>query len=166
MVFTAFANAGVEPVVAFCVGFIEVDVVYESHIGVYAVQTIKVGGVEYKYMATDDSQSPSEEERMNCRVVTEVALRKAGEKCGDDAMKEQLRMMLGFTQDKDDPDCPAVMEDGVTEARVNSASGMNEWVFCRAWQEYQTEDVDNIGEALEKAWAEAEARAEEKGMEV
>jgi hypothetical protein len=109
----------------------------------------------------DDTQ-----ERDKCRLVTEVALEQAAEKCaGDEAMKEQLRMMLGITGEEDDPDCASVRADGVTESVAGDPRRMNEWVFCRAWRLYETDDAGNLGEALDMAWGEARAKTANIGTE-
>lgn len=118
-------------------------------------------------MATNDTAGDEQTERDRCRVVTEVALRKAAEKCGgEEAMKEQLRMMLGFTDDEPDPDCGQALAEGINEETVATPRGVNQWVFCFAWQQYKQDEADNLGEALEQAWAEAKARAEEQGLTI
>lgn len=118
-----------------------------------------------------ETDAESVSERDKCRLLTEVAMSKAAEKCGsDEAMKEQLRMMLGMTSAPDeepDPNCEAAMKEGLTEETIRTPRGLNQWVFCRAWDLYKKkDDVDTLSEATETAWAEAHATAEEKGVEI
>jgi len=107
-----------------------------------------------------------DQKRDKCRLVTEVALEQAAAKCtGEEAMKEQLRMMLGITGEEDDPDCMAVRSEGITEEVAGHPRKMNEWVFCRAWGLFDSDDADNLGEALDMAWGEARAATEDMEME-
>lgn len=136
-----------------------------EHIRVIVSQRIKSCPVVSSLMS--EASTEGDGSRDECRVLTEVALRKASEKCaGDDAMKEQLRMMLGYIKGDDDPDCSTVLNREFTEEFANSASKVNQWVFCYAWNEFKNGDSDNLGGALEAAWAEARARAEENGVEI
>jgi hypothetical protein len=132
-----------------------------------AVQNIKVSKGEVTCMATNGSEDGGASDRDKCRAVTEIALQEAARKCGgDEAVKEQLRMMLGFTGEEPDPDCEASLEEGLNEETLKSPRGLNQWVFCRAWQKFRDGEPDNLGDALESSWADARTRAAEMGLEI
>ena len=110
-------------------------------------------------MATE----PDEDEK--CRLVTEVAVEQAMEKCGtEDAVRNQLRRIIGLGEDMD-PDCDMALAGELGEETLQSTRSTRQWVMCKAW-EYVNEDEMTLSSAVSKAWAEANARGEELGIEV
>ncbi len=114
-------------------------------------------------MASTNSEGDDEEKR--CRLITEVAVEQAMEECGsEDAVREQLKRIVGLT-DVDEPDCDAVLEEGLTEKTLLSTRQTRQWVMCRAWNLVQEEDK-TLSTAVSKAWTEANAAGEEQDIEV
>lgn len=106
---------------------------------------------------------PEQDDR--CRAVTEIALSKAMEECGsEEAVQEQLGRMIGV-DGTDDRDCDAVLGMDIDAEMLNNTPLVREYVFCRAWQLVKSEDRA-LPDALERSWAEVEAKADELGVEV
>jgi hypothetical protein len=109
------------------------------------------------------AQDTDEAER--CRVVTEVAVERAMEKCGsEEAVREQLVRLVGLDEETD-PDCEAALEEGLDGETLTSTRGTRQWVLCRAWQLVRDEEM-TLSSATQKAWAEAKAEGDNQGIEV
>lgn len=101
-----------------------------------------------------------------CRVITEVAIEKAMEKCGsEEAVHNQLRRLVGIDDDGVDPDCDAALERGLDVETLANTRATRQWVLCRSW-ELVTDEEKTISGAVQQAWAEAQAAGEEEGFEV
>jgi hypothetical protein len=109
------------------------------------------------------AHEPSEEEK--CRLVTEVAVEQAMEKCGsEEAVRRQLMRIVGLSEDLD-PDCEASLEEGLDEPTLQSTRATRQWVMCRAWNLVQDEDR-TLSAGVSQAWAEAKAEGDKQGYEV
>lgn len=101
-----------------------------------------------------------------CRVITEVAMQKAMNKCGsEEEVKKQLRRIVGLDDGQDEEDCDAVLESGLDTRTLANTRETREWVMCRGW-EIVRDDNETLSAAIERAWAEARAAGEERGFEV
>lgn len=111
-----------------------------------------------------NSEEVSDED--HCRVVTEVALERAMEECGsEEAVRGQLRRLVGLEGDGLDPNCEQSLEAGLDEDELRSTRGTRQWVMCRAW-ELVKDGEQTLSTAVSQAWAEARAKGEELGVEV
>jgi hypothetical protein len=109
------------------------------------------------------SQETDEDEQ--CRLITEVALRRAMDECGSaEAVREQVRRVIGLDGDLD-PDCETALEEGLDMSTLANTRQTRQWVFCRAWELIDTENIA-LSNAVEKAWAEARAAGQENNIEV
>lgn len=109
------------------------------------------------------SQEPDEDDK--CRLVTEVALKRAVDACGsEEQVRNQVQRLVGLDSGVD-PDCDASLENGLDMATLANTRATRQWVFCRAWQLVDEEDKA-MGEAVERAWREAESAGEENEIEV
>lgn len=99
-----------------------------------------------------------------CRVVTDVAVSKAVDRCGSEgAVKDVIADMFGWGDDEDYPDCDAVLDGGITEDVLESPQGERRYAMCRAWQLVNDEGMQ-FRSAINQAWTEireAEEEAEE-----
>lgn len=110
------------------------------------------------------SGNASEADR--CRVITEVAIEKAMDKCGnEEAVKEQLKRIVGLDEDGFDPNCEMALDDGLDTATLGNTRATRQWVLCRAWQLVKDDEM-TLSSAVSKAWAEAKAAGEDEGIEV
>lgn len=110
------------------------------------------------------------EQSGRCRAATEAAMDAALEECGsEEAVKEQIGRVLGspelFEENEVAPECPVVLEEGVTEDVLQNHRRTRQYVFCRAWKLVNSED-ESIPAALEQSWAEVHAEADKLGIEV
>lgn len=107
--------------------------------------------------------NPSESDR--CRVITEVAVERAMDKCGnEEAVRNQLLRIVGLDTEID-PDCDVALAEGLNEQTLESTRATRQWVMCRAWRLVQDEEK-TLSTAVEKAWNEARAAGDEQGIEV
>lgn len=112
---------------------------------------------------TEESDAEADD---RCRVITEVAIEKAMDKCGSEAaVKNQLARIVGLDDEDEHPDCPAVLASGLDVATLANTRETRQWVFCRAWTLVDEEDM-TLASAVSKAWAEARKEGEEEGFEV
>lgn len=110
--------------------------------------------------------SPESSADDRCRVITEVAVEQAMDKCGSrEAVRNQLRRIVGLEDDGMDPDCEATLSEGLDEATLSNTRATRQWVMCEAWRLVDEEDM-TISSAVSKAWAEANAAGEDAGIEV
>jgi hypothetical protein len=110
------------------------------------------------------SQSDMDDDR--CRVITEVAIEKAMDKCGsEEAVRRQLERIVGMDADEEEVDCDVVLAQGMTEERIENTRMTREWVMCRAWEMVREEDM-TLSNAVAKAWTEARAAGDEMDTEV
>lgn len=121
-------------------------------------------------MATDKEDTeemPEEEVDEQCRVITEVAVQKAMDKCGSEqAVRKQLQRIVGLEVDDDwEDNCDQTLNKGLTMGVLKNGRRTREWVMCEAWRLVSEEEM-SISAATEKAWAEARAKGEEMGIEV
>lgn len=101
-----------------------------------------------------------------CRVVTDVAVTKAVEKCGsEEAVKDVLADMFGFGDDEDKPDCNALVGDGVQPDDINTAHQQRRVAMCLAW-DYVKQDDMQFRSAVNKAWAKVRELEDEYSLEV
>lgn len=99
-------------------------------------------------------------------MVTEVALEKAIEKCdSEEAVKRQVADLMGFAADETDPDCDTALSTGLDDDTLDSFRGVRQWVMCRAWQLIESGEESFRG-AVQRAWDEAEAEADEQGIDL
>jgi len=114
-------------------------------------------------MATNN---PNDEDR--CRVVTEVAIQEAMDACGsEEAVREQLQRIVGLNADPEglDIDCDTALANGLDMKTLTSTRATRQWVFCRAWNMVE-EEGRTLSDAVEAAWAEAQAAGVDKNIEV
>jgi len=124
-------------------------------------------------MATDQEDAGGSEEMdeeqvdEQCRVITEVAVQKAMNQCGSErAVRKQLQRIVGLEVDDDwDDNCDQTLNKGLTMSVLKNGRRTREWVMCRSWQLVSEEEM-SISAATERAWAEARAEGEQKGIEV
>lgn len=108
----------------------------------------------------------NEKEDERCRVITEVAIEKAMDKCGSEqAVRNQLKRIVGLDDMDDDVPCEAVLESGLDVATLANTRETRQWVMCRAWNLVREEDM-TLSAAVSKAWAEARSAGEDEGFEV
>lgn len=101
-----------------------------------------------------------------CRLITEVAIEQAMESCGsEEAVREQLRRIVGLEGEEEDPNCNVALDEGLNEETLQSTKGTRQWVMCRAWELVQDNDM-TLSSATSRAWNEAKARGDELGVEV
>lgn len=106
------------------------------------------------------------DESDKCRIVTEAAIETAMDRCGsEEAVREQLKRLVGISSDEPDPDCEAALAEGLNDETLASTKGTRQWVMCRAWQLVKTDEM-NLSSAVGQAWAEAKAEGEDAGVEV
>lgn len=107
----------------------------------------------------------STDEAERCRVITEVAVEQAMEKCGsEEAVREQLARMVGL-EDRSLPGCDSILDGSLDESTLESSRQVREWVFCRAWEAVE-EDGKTLSTAIAKSWAEVRAAGDELDVEV
>lgn len=95
-----------------------------------------------------------EEQHDECRMVVDAAMDVARDKCGsDEAVRRQLMDMFGFAADEDPPECPEVLDGGITESTLRDAESERRYAMCRAWDLVQNEDL-SFRAAINRAWAE------------
>jgi hypothetical protein len=110
------------------------------------------------------SDDTDDEDR--CRVITEVAIEKAMDKCGsEEAVRRQLMRIVGMDDSALDPDCDAALEEGLTVETLASTRATRQWVLCRSWTLVQ-EDDETLSGAVSRAWSEAQKAGEDEGFEV
>lgn len=89
-----------------------------------------------------------------CRVVTDVAIEKAAEKCGsEEAVKSVVADMFGFTDNEETPDCEQVLAGGITDYDLSTAERQRRYAMCRAWN-LVNEEGESFRQAVNRAWAE------------
>jgi len=110
------------------------------------------------------SDSADDEDR--CRVITEVAIEKAMDKCGsEEAVRRQLMRIVGMDDSAMDPDCEAALKEGLTVETLANTRATRQWVLCRAWGLVRDEG-ETLSGAVSRAWSEAQKAGEEEGFEV
>lgn len=115
-------------------------------------------------MSQQGTEETDADER--CRVITEVAIEKAMDKCDSEAaVKNQLARIVGLDDEDEHPDCSAVMASGLDVATLANTRETRQWVYCEAWRLVE-EDEMTLASAVAKAWAEARQVGEEEGFEV
>lgn len=103
-----------------------------------------------------------------CRLITEVAMERAMDKCGsEEAVRRQLQRIVGLDEEepKEDAECEMVLNSGLDVKTLANTRRTREWVMCRAWKLVKEEEF-TLSSAVTKAWAEARAKGEELGFEV
>jgi len=114
-------------------------------------------------MAHTDTE---EEDDDRCRVITEVAMEKAMNKCGsEEAVRNQLKRIIGMENGDENIGVEQTLADGLTVATLANTKKTREWVFSRSRKLVQEEDM-TIPSAVSKAWSEARSEGEEEGFEV
>lgn len=112
---------------------------------------------------TEESETEADE---RCRVITEVAIEKAMDKCDSEgAVKNQLARIVGLDDEDEHPDCESVLMSGLDVATLANTRETRQWVMCRAWEMVNDEEM-TLSSAVSKAWAEARKAGEEEGFEV
>lgn len=100
------------------------------------------------------TESEPSSETDKCRLVVDVAMETAAEKCGsEEAARRQVMDLFGFTDDDPEPDCEAVLADGVTEDDLADSDDERRYAMCRAWNLVNTEDV-SFRRAVNEGWQE------------
>lgn len=105
----------------------------------------------------------SEEDQ--CRLVTDVALQTAVEKCGsEEDVKRQIMDFLGFADNEDEPDCDVVLSGGLDEDDLTTMTDQRRYAMCRAWQ-LVNDEGEPFRSALNTAWAELREAEDEYGID-
>lgn len=88
------------------------------------------------------------------------------DKCGsEEAVRNQLKRIVGLDDDGYDPNCEEALEEGLDEATLRNTRATRQWVMCEAWRLVDEEDM-TLSSATAKAWAEARAAGEKVDIEV
>jgi hypothetical protein len=111
--------------------------------------------------------SANDEERDEsdmCRVVTDVAVNQAVERCGSEAaVKDVLADMFGFGDDEENPDCDTVLADGIQANEIDSPSKQRQVAMCVAWRYVQEEGMQ-FRSAVNQAWTDIREKEDELGV--
>lgn len=99
--------------------------------------------------------SEESDEADACRMVTDVAINAAIERCGsDEAVQMQLMDLFGFADDEPMPDVESVLRDGLPEDQAANPRKQREYALCRSWEMIQSDEDISLRSAMNRAWME------------